>query len=139
MHIKGDPAVSERHGAIAWTADGWTLTDVGSSNGTLVNGERLEPNGGASNFCGRFSCTFSSSAWHSAGAGRLFQAQLVIAVSAGAAKVLKDGDIVQFGTDTKVRVEVSAGGCCATADGTRSLYHAPGRLDTCRLNLQCIL
>ena len=47
LHIKGDPAVSERHGAIAWTAEGWTLTDVGSSNGTLVNGERLEPNGGS--------------------------------------------------------------------------------------------
>jgi hypothetical protein len=38
-------------------------------------------------------------------------AQLGSAVSAGTAKVLKDGDIVQFGTDTKVRVEVSARGC----------------------------
>jgi pSer/pThr/pTyr-binding forkhead associated (FHA) protein len=47
MHIKGDPAVSERHGVITWTVEGWTLTDVGSSNGTLVNGERLEANGGA--------------------------------------------------------------------------------------------
>lgn len=46
MHIKGDPAVSERHAVIAWAADGWTLNDVGSSNGTLVNGERLEANGG---------------------------------------------------------------------------------------------
>lgn len=47
MHIKGDQSVSERHGVIAWTADGWTLSDSGSSNGTRVNGERLEPNGGS--------------------------------------------------------------------------------------------
>lgn len=46
MHIKGDPAVSERHAVIAWAPDGWTLADVGSSNGTLVNGERLEADGG---------------------------------------------------------------------------------------------
>ena len=38
--------------------------------------------------------------------------QVLPAAPAGVAKVLKDGDIVQFGTDTKVRVEVSAGGCC---------------------------
>lgn len=69
MHIKGDPAVSERHAVIAWAPDGWTLADVGSSNGTLVNGERLEAD--------------------------------------GPAKQLKDGDIVQFGTDTKVRVELA--------------------------------
>ena len=48
LHIKGDPAVSERHGVITWTVDGWELIDVGSSNGTLVNGERLQANGGVS-------------------------------------------------------------------------------------------
>ena len=40
------------------------------------------------------------------------RARLLLLLLAGAAKLLKDGDIVQFGTDTKVRVEVSAGGCC---------------------------
>jgi pSer/pThr/pTyr-binding forkhead associated (FHA) protein len=100
--------VSERHGAIAWTADGWTLTDVGSSNGTLVNGERLEPNGGQCGIVCNLRCIFTVGY----GAAMGLQAQLVAAVFAGTAKVLKDGDIVQFGTDTKVRVEVSARGCC---------------------------
>lgn len=46
VHIK-DPAVSENHGVLSWTAGGWVVVDSGSSNGTLVNGERLRPAGGA--------------------------------------------------------------------------------------------
>lgn len=44
MHIK-DAAVSEKHGILKWSEEGWVLTDCGSSNGTLVNGERLTPSG----------------------------------------------------------------------------------------------
>ena len=40
LHIK-DPAVSERHAELRWETDQWTVTDVGSSNGTSVNGQKL--------------------------------------------------------------------------------------------------
>lgn len=75
VHIK-DAAVSEKHGLLSWNEEGWVLTDCGSSNGTLVNGERLTSSdeGDDSQECG---------------------------------KRLKDGDVIQFGTDTKVRAEIS--------------------------------
>ena len=41
LHIK-DPAVSEWHAEVRWELGSWMLTDVGSSNGTEVNGARLE-------------------------------------------------------------------------------------------------
>ena len=37
------PYVSGNHGRIAKTADGWTIADSGSTNGTYVNDKRLEP------------------------------------------------------------------------------------------------
>ena len=40
IHIK-DSAVSERHAELRWQESRWTLTDVGSSNGTVLNGRRL--------------------------------------------------------------------------------------------------
>jgi hypothetical protein len=33
-----DPRVSKRHARLAWTGSGWTLDDLGSKNGTTVNG-----------------------------------------------------------------------------------------------------
>lgn len=38
------PYVSGNHGLIGRDASGWTLADVGSTNGTWVNGSRLTPN-----------------------------------------------------------------------------------------------
>lgn len=43
-----DAAVSRRHAAIEHLADGWVITDLGSTNGIVINGEvvrhsRLEP------------------------------------------------------------------------------------------------
>jgi hypothetical protein len=35
------PGVSRKHAIIAATADGFTISDLGSQNGTLVNGERI--------------------------------------------------------------------------------------------------
>jgi pSer/pThr/pTyr-binding forkhead associated (FHA) protein len=32
-----DASVSQRHAEVVWTGAEWTLTDVGSSNGTLLN------------------------------------------------------------------------------------------------------
>ena len=36
-----DAAVSRRHAAIEQLADGWVITDLGSTNGIVVNGERV--------------------------------------------------------------------------------------------------
>ncbi|KAK9822473.1 hypothetical protein WJX81_007006 [Elliptochloris bilobata] len=67
VHIK-DAAVSEKHATLAWERARWVLRDVGSSNGTAVNGKRVQE---------------------------------------GEAVVLKDGDVVLFGTDSEVKVQVS--------------------------------
>ena len=40
IHIK-DSTVSEKHAEIRWQEGRWTLTDAGSSNGTVLNGRRL--------------------------------------------------------------------------------------------------
>lgn len=38
-----DARVSAEHACIAWGRGGWTIRDLGSRNGTYVNGERLDP------------------------------------------------------------------------------------------------
>lgn len=44
MHIQlSAAAVSAQHAAFNWTERGWTLRDLGSRNGTWLNGERLVP------------------------------------------------------------------------------------------------
>src|SRR4051812_44129602 len=40
------PAVSRRHAVLEVRGDEWFLTDLGSRNGTFVNGQRLEGSGG---------------------------------------------------------------------------------------------
>jgi hypothetical protein len=40
--IHGDPYVSRRHAEIVWTGSGWGVRDLGSTNGTRVNGVVLQ-------------------------------------------------------------------------------------------------
>ena len=49
VHIK-DPSVSERHAEFAWNGTAWTLKDLDSSNGTAVNGNKLESKGQPARF-----------------------------------------------------------------------------------------
>ncbi|PNH05342.1 hypothetical protein TSOC_008410 [Tetrabaena socialis] len=42
MYMK-DQAVSEKHAEVSWNGLSWTLRDVGSSNGSRVNGAKLQP------------------------------------------------------------------------------------------------
>ena len=44
LHIK-DSAVSEKHAELHWEGRRWTVTDVGSSNGTVLNGRKLNEGG----------------------------------------------------------------------------------------------
>src|SRR5262245_26398233 len=37
-----DPALSRQHARFSWTADGLTVEDLGSTNGTKVRGQRVE-------------------------------------------------------------------------------------------------
>lgn len=37
-----DPSVSERHAELSWRGGSWHVRDVGSSNGTCLNGRALE-------------------------------------------------------------------------------------------------
>ena len=39
--VVNDPEVSRRHSRIAQTQDGYTIEDLGSTNGTFVNGQRI--------------------------------------------------------------------------------------------------
>jgi pSer/pThr/pTyr-binding forkhead associated (FHA) protein len=40
--VLSDPEVSRRHAAVAESPDGFTIEDLGSTNGTWVNGERID-------------------------------------------------------------------------------------------------
>ena len=40
-----DPSVSEKHASFEWDGRNWLLQDLGSSNGTRINGESLATEG----------------------------------------------------------------------------------------------
>ena len=43
--VLADPSVSGRHASIERTRDGWRIVDSGSTNGTVVNGRRVDGRG----------------------------------------------------------------------------------------------
>ena len=127
LHIK-DPAVSERHAEVRWETDRWTVTDVGSSNGTTVNGETLiegvctcaAARQGSDTllrllfFTERPEAiegtlvhyrTMSMRKMH-AGRGDVASTQGQLSL-AGLPRMLKDGDIILFGSDSQLRVQIT--------------------------------
>jgi len=43
IDLSRDESVSRRHAEIRWIGDGYSIVDLGSTNGTWVNGERIDP------------------------------------------------------------------------------------------------
>lgn len=43
--VLGDPSVSNRHARIERTRDGWRIADLGSTNGTFVDGRGIDRRG----------------------------------------------------------------------------------------------
>lgn len=43
--VLADPSVSGRHASLVRSRDGWLVTDLGSTNGTLVNGQPIDGRG----------------------------------------------------------------------------------------------
>ena len=41
LYIPDDDQISRVHARLDWDGTGWVLVDLGSTNGTLVNGERV--------------------------------------------------------------------------------------------------
>jgi pSer/pThr/pTyr-binding forkhead associated (FHA) protein len=60
LHIK-DSAVSEKHAELRWEGGNWNLADVGSSNGTAVNGKKLTE--GNAPLISDLLWNFNSNAW----------------------------------------------------------------------------
>lgn len=56
-----DPAVSEKHAEIVFTDGEWRIRDLGSSNGTRLNGSEVQGNAGAE---ARVASTSSHTAAH---------------------------------------------------------------------------
>jgi hypothetical protein len=42
--VVDDDSVSDRHARLAYEGGAWSVTDLGSTNGTAVEGKRVEPN-----------------------------------------------------------------------------------------------
>jgi predicted component of type VI protein secretion system len=59
--VLSDPEVSRRHAFVGESADGFTIEDLGSTNGTFVNGERID---GARALRSGDEIRFGNTVWH---------------------------------------------------------------------------
>jgi pSer/pThr/pTyr-binding forkhead associated (FHA) protein len=103
-----DPSVSQKHAELAWSGAAWQLTDLGSSNGTFVNGKELQEGGAFAcwSVCRRFVVHPLS-----AGALRLCAHRHTVPVE------LHDGDDVLFGEASMVKVHITAAPAPGVAAG----------------------
>lgn len=117
-----DASVSQRHAEVAWSGSEWTLTDVGSSNGTLLNDAELTRQGAR------------SSAMRAA-SGKLTLPRL----AAGEAHALKDGDVITLGDSTVLKVSITAAQAGAAAAPAPAPLGAAAVVPTVEsfLNAQC--
>lgn len=62
LHID-NPQISGEHASIEWKGFGWEVRDLGSRNGTFVDGKRLAPGGRAPLVCGAVVQFAQSGSW----------------------------------------------------------------------------
>lgn len=90
LQIK-DPSISERHAEMIYLECCWQVRDLGSSNGTSVNGKKVD------------GMLFSKIAIVPAG---MHTSNLLALQHAGTFVKLGSGDVIGFGTETVATIEV---------------------------------
>lgn len=136
LQIK-DPNVSERHAELAWRDGAWRLRDLGSSNGTCVNGAELPRQGnacctgamrdrgasvgptpgthvvhGLGIGCGATSCAWPASpplpCPHPRASPRRACPAGTKSLLPGEARTLQNGDVILFGEFSEVVVDITS-------------------------------
>ena len=111
-----DPAVSEKHGEIAFMQGEWKIRDLGSSNGTFLNGKEITGTG----FLLSVSLCTQKSKQISPPSHRP-----CFFLSADEFVTFKSGDELRIGTETIIKVEVSHHAFQFLSSSTSSLTFSP--------------
>lgn len=90
LQIK-DPSVSERHAEMIYLECCWQIRDLGSSNGTSVNGKQVD---------GKFFSKIIAELMY------ISVYNLLTLLNAGTFVKLGSGDVIGFGTETVATIEV---------------------------------
>ena len=104
--VINDASVSSHHGEVALEGDRWVLTDLGSTNGTTIGGERVERielNHGSNFELGNVQCVFIGDAVEEADAGYAPQEARTMTATGYGAMPIDRSRRTGFGPKEKVK------------------------------------